>query len=148
MIGSIAIDACVSQYASSFCLGSSALKLCALSCRKPVLPTRSTRTLLAVFAALLDCLGEDASFCASADRERTIEREMIRIRMPDFMCLCLHSWTAPTAAFGMVNDRSGRREISGKIAGRTAVHVGIRVDEARNLSAPRKPTSTQEAASA
>src|SRR6266849_460780 len=43
MIGSIAIEACVSQYASSRCFASSVLKLSALTRTKPMSPIRSTR---------------------------------------------------------------------------------------------------------
>ena len=42
MMGSMAIDACVSQYASACCRASSREKLSASNWMKPVSPTRST----------------------------------------------------------------------------------------------------------
>src|SRR6266851_1402616 len=51
MMGSMAIDAWLSQYASACSRGVSLLKLSASSCRKPVEPTRSTSVLLAAAPA-------------------------------------------------------------------------------------------------
>src|SRR5579859_3551545 len=57
MMGSIAIDAWVSQYASACSRGVSLLKLSASSCMKPVEPTRSTSVLLFSAPALADVPG-------------------------------------------------------------------------------------------
>src|SRR6266542_478211 len=58
MIGSIAIDACASQYASACPRGSRARKLSAWSWMKPVSPTRSTIELVGGGA---DCAGNPST---------------------------------------------------------------------------------------
>src|SRR5579863_3811196 len=55
MMGSMAMEACVSQYARDCCFGESVWKLLALTTMKPTSPTRAIRGLFA----------EGFSFCAN-----------------------------------------------------------------------------------
>src|SRR6267378_1262780 len=57
MMGSMAIDAWLTQYASACSRGVSRLKLSASSCRKPVEPTRSTSVLMPVAPVLSAATG-------------------------------------------------------------------------------------------
>src|SRR3954453_21748383 len=76
-MGSMAIEACDSQYASSFSFGVSVRKLSACVWMKPVLPTRSTSE-LKLFTGLPGVFGffaADSGVCAS------IETDMKRDKM-------------------------------------------------------------------
>jgi hypothetical protein len=72
-MGSMAMDACVSQYASDRCFGESDWKLLALTTIKPTSPARAIRGLFA----------EGFSFCANA--VATIAAKQSRAASLDFM---------------------------------------------------------------